>query len=327
MADPAKENLKNVAENVQPTAWTEEEIEAMDFSDLAPAHALEDPTIVHEEGFLHAPDDLKIFWQSWSRDAKKQRGAIALMHGYGEHSGRYAHVAGALVRAGYNVMAIDARGHGRSTGERAHVARFHDYVSDLAMLKRKIDSTWPGLPLFVFGHSNGGLIVLQYALTQPLGVRGFVVSSPLVRIKAEVPAIKAAAGNLMSRVWPSFSMPSGLAPTDVSQNPDVIAQYGNDPLVLNIATARWFTEAKATGADALARAPQIEQPFLFLVAGKDALVDPAATEKVFHRLGSRDRELEIYPNLFHEVLNEDVWESIIRRMIRWIELRRVAVSG
>lgn len=327
MADPAENKSKSKVENQQPGAWTEEEIEAMDFSDLAPAHALQDPTITREEGFLSAPDGLKIFWQSWSRDAKKQRGAIALMHGYGEHSGRYAHVAGAFVRAGYNVMAIDARGHGRSTGERAHVGRYHDYVSDLAMLKRRIDSTWPELPLFVFGHSNGGLIVLRYALTQPGGVRGFVLSSPLVRIKAEVPAIKAAAGNVMSKVWPSFSMPSGIAPTDVSQNPDVIAQYGTDPLVLDIATARWFTETKAAGADLLARASQLEQPFLFLVAGQDALVDPVVTEKLFHRLGSRERELEIYPNLFHEILNEAVWENIMRRMIRWIELQRTSVSG
>ncbi len=328
MADPAKKSLKDKAKKVHLSkAWTEDELEALDLSDLAPAHALHDPTINRDEGFLHAPDGLQIFWQSWARDAKQQRGAVALMHGYGEHSGRYDHVAGALVRAGYNVMAIDARGHGRSTGERAHVGRFHDYVSDLAMLKRKIESTWPDLPLFVFGHSNGGLIALRYALTQPAGVTGFVVTSPLVKIKAEIPAIKAVAGNIMSKVWPSFSMPSGLAPSDVSQNPEVVAQYGEDPLVLSIATARWFTEAKAAGADLLVQAPQMDQPFLFLVAGSDALVDPIATEKVFHRLGSRDRELEIYPNLFHEILNEDVWDNITRRMIRWMELQRTAVSS
>lgn len=328
MTDLAKKSRKDKAENVQlKKAWTEEELEGLDLSDLAPAHALNDPSIDRDEGFLHAPDGLQIFWQSWSREASQQRGSVALMHGYGEHSGRYDHVAGALVRAGYNVMAIDARGHGRSTGERAHVARFHDYVSDLAMLKRKIDSTWPGLPLFVLGHSNGGLIALRYALTQPAGVSGFVVSSPLVKIKAEIPAIKAVAGNIMSKVWPSFSMPSGLAPSSVSQNPEVVAQYGEDPLVLDIATARWFTEAKAAGADLLVQAPQMDQPFLFLVAGNDALVDPVATEKVFHRLGSRDRELEIFPNLFHEILNEDVWDNITRRLIRWMELQRTAVSS
>ncbi|MBA2661892.1 MAG: alpha/beta hydrolase [Bradymonadaceae bacterium] len=301
---------------------TESDIEALDFSDLAPSRGLEDASIDRDEGFMSTPDGLQIFWQSWSRDPSLQRASVALMHGYGEHSSRYNHIAAALVRAGYNVMAIDARGHGRSTGARAHVTRYHDYVSDLAMLKRKLEGRWPQLPLFVLGHSNGGLIALRYALTQPTRIRGFVVTSPLVAIKAEIPAAKAFAGTIMSKLWPSFSMPSGLNPDHVCQDSDVVSQYALDPLVLRVATARWFTETKLAGAELIAKAPQIDQPFLFLVAGNDAIVDPAAAERAFHRLGSRDRELEIYPDLFHEILNEKVWPDVVRRIIGWMERHR-----
>jgi alpha-beta hydrolase superfamily lysophospholipase len=291
-------------------------------SDLAPATpAPKNGDVSVEHGYWTTPDGIQLFWRSWSVDDDRRRGAVMLMHGYGEHSGRYDHFATALARYGYNVMAIDARGHGRSTGTRAHVVRYHDYVSDLAILKRHIEGRWPHLPLFVFGHSNGGLIALRYALSHPTRVKGFIVTSPLCGIAVKVNPVTALAGEMMSKLKPDFSLPSGLEPSAVCKNACVVEHYGKDPLVLSVATARWFTEANAAMADTLARAAEIDQPFLWLISGNDQVVDATAAEKLFHRLGSHDRELEIYPDLYHEILNEEVWGDIVGRIVGWMDDR------
>jgi alpha-beta hydrolase superfamily lysophospholipase len=301
---------------------SDDEIDALDFSDLAPATAVDDEAVSQDEGIWYAFDDEQLFWQAWTPAEGPSRGVVALMHGFGEHSSRYDHVAAALCRAGYAVLAIDARGHGRSGGKRAHVERYEHYVRDYDLLKNHARARWPELDLFCFGHSNGGLIVLCYALTDPDEVTGFVVSSPMCGLAMEVPPLKAAAGRLLSKVWPSFTMPNDLDPTKLSHVDAVVDKYHADPLDLKIVSARWFTEASAAQDEVFARAHQIEQPFLFLVGGQDEVVDAAAAERLFHGMGGGERELEIYPRLYHEILNEAQWDDIVRRMLRWMERRR-----
>ncbi|MFP4599623.1 MAG: alpha/beta hydrolase [Persicimonas sp.] len=301
---------------------SDDEIEGLDFSGLAPARALDDDSVDQEEGFWHAFDDEQLFWQSWEPRGGPSRGAVALMHGFGEHSSRYDHVAGALCRAGYAVLAIDARGHGKSTGKRAHVERYDHYVRDYDLLKLQTAARWPEVDLFCVGHSNGGLIALRYALTRPDGVTGFVVTSPMCGLALEVPRLKEAAGKLMSKVWPSFTMPNDLDPSKLSHVQRVVDKYSKDPLDLKIVSARWFTEAGQAQDDLWERASQLDQAFLFLLAGQDEIVDTNAAEEIFHRMGSGDREMEVFPKLYHEILNEESWGAIVRRMIRWMERHR-----
>lgn len=312
------------ADSIEPSAsvLSDDEVDALDFSDLAPAQPLDADDVVQKEGFWDGFDGVKLFWQSWQPVGGAERGAIALMHGFGEHSSRYDHVAAALCRAGYAVMAIDARGHGRSTGKRAHVQQYDHYVRDYDLLKMHVQAEWPELDLFCLGHSNGGFIVLRYALTQPDGVSGFVVTSPMCGLAVEVNPVKAAAGKLMSKLWPSFTMPNELDPSRVSHVQRVVDNYDKDPLNLKVVSARWFTEALAAQQDLLARAGELDQPFLFLIAGQDELVDAEAAEEVFHRMSSGDREMELFPELYHEILNETPWEDITRRIIRWMEAHR-----
>jgi alpha-beta hydrolase superfamily lysophospholipase len=302
---------------------SDEEIEGLDFSDLGPARAVDEVVdVVQREGYWNGFDDVRLFWQSWAPEGGPTRGVIALMHGFGEHSGRYDHVAAAFCRAGYAVMAIDARGHGRSGGKRAHVQKYEHYVRDYDLLTMHARAEWPGLELFCFGHSNGGFIVLRYALTQPDGVCGFVVTSPLCGLAVKVNPIKAAAGRLMSDIWPSFTMNNEIDPASVSHLEQVTDAYAKDPLGLSVVSARWFTEVLDAQKDLLGRAKTLGQPFLFLLAGSDQLVDAKASEEVFHRMGSGDREMEIYPKLFHEILNEEPWADIMRRVLRWMEAHR-----
>lgn len=302
--------------------WTEETLSIELWGDLEPGLPAPEGSVERDEGYWSTVDRERLFWQAWYDASSERRGTVALMHGYGEHSARYEHVALALVRAGYNVMAIDARGHGKSTGRRGYVKRYARYVDDLAMLKRRARDRWPKPPLFILGHSNGGLIALRYALRKPADVTGFVISSPLCGLAMKVPAPKRIAGKLTSRIAPGLNLPSGLSADMVSQLPRVIERYAADPLIFETANARWFTEADLAMHDLLERAPELEQPFLFLVAGSDRIVDAQATTEVFHRLGSQDRELEIFPDLYHEVLNEAPWATILQRAIIWMDHHR-----
>ncbi len=274
--------------------------------------------VVHEEGVLTAWDGTDLFWQCWI-PSSEPRGVVALMHGFGEHSTRYHHVASTFVRAGFAVGAIDARGHGRSAGPRGHVGRFAEYPRDMDLLVGRLEERWTGLPVFGFGHSNGGLIALHHALMAPGRLDAYAVTSPFCGFEVKVPVAKRAAAVVMTRVYPRFVEATDLDPAILTHDKAVVEQYAADPLVGRVATSRWYTETKDAQAELLDEASRIRAPFLFLVAGDDHVVDAKATERVYHRLGSPDREFELLPGLYHEVLNEEGWESLMARIVAWYE--------
>ena len=311
-----------------------EAISEIDWENLRPAHntVLTDGAVSHEASYLTSWDGKKLYWQIWEPKGERAawRGRIALMHGYGEHSTRYAHVAQALVRAGYGVMAIDARGHGKSEGKPAHVGLFEEYVLDLERLCEAIEERWPEReghgPLFVMGHSNGGLIALRHALRQPEGIAGFIVTSPFCGFKVRVAKWKSVAGNVLSKFVPTFSLPTDLPPEDLTRDSFVVAQYADDPLVRRAATARWFTEAKGAQQDLVERAGTITHPVIMHVAGDDRIADPEVAQRVYHALGSKDTTLHVHGTLFHEVLNEKEWKTILAEIVRWMEEIRATTT-
>lgn len=312
-----------------PSAWTAETIPIARWGDLAPARPLAADDVAIDEGIWTISGAHHLAWRAWRarESVAPARATVALMHGYAEHSGRYDHVAAALVRAGYQVIAIDARGHGRSSGPRGHVQRYDEYLDDLAQLVRRGGERWPDAPLFVLGHSNGGLIALRYALRRPPHVAGFIVSSPLCKLALEVPVAKELMGRVASRLLPRLAIPAGLAPAYVSRLGEVVEAYRRDPLIFRTTTARWFVEARRAMADLAERAHTLDQAVLFLVAGADHIVDPQATERVARAAVSPEVELEVYESLYHEILNESSWREVLRRAVLWMEQRRAKVSA
>lgn len=274
--------------------------------------------VTHAEGIFAAWDGLDLFWQAWEPEGDP-RGVVALMHGYGEHSGRYHHVASMLVRAGYAVMAIDARGHGRSAGVRGHVDDFAEYPRDFDRLIAELQRRWPDTYTVVLGHSYGGLIALHHALVAPGVISTYAVTSPFVGIQVKVPIGKVLLAKAMSRIWGTFTEPTGLSAATLSHDPFIVEQYENDPLNLSTATVRWFTETKAAHKRLRAEASKITAPFLFLVSGPDEVVDAQAAEEVYHALSSREREFELFPDKKHEVLNEEGWPDLVHRILAWYE--------
>lgn len=277
-----------------------------------------DPASGKVEGRL----GLKLYYE-W-HPASAPRGVVALIHGFGEHIGRYGHVFQALNEAGASVLGLDVRGHGQSEGRRAFLHHFEEYLDDVETALSLARARADGLPLFLLGHSQGGLVVAAYAVER-CGARcdlaGIVLSSPGIRFKVQVPAWKDALGRAMSKAWPTLAIPSGLDPAVLSHEAAVVDAYKADPLVATKATARWYTESLDAQQQVLQGATQVRLPTLVLQAGDDQIVDPVATRRFFEALGAEDKEYKEYPGLYHEIFNEVDRDRVLADLVAWLKPR------
>lgn len=247
------------------------------------------------------------------------KAALLMVHGYGEHGGRYRRVLQRWARKGLAAGVLDLRGHGWSAGARGHCDRFSDFHDDVDDLLAVLRERVPELPLFGFGHSFGGLIVTTHALSRPSIFRGLVLSSPFFGLALEVPQSKRVLGELASRLYPKLGVPSGLQGSDMTHDEALARLYDIDPLMNKDATARWFTETQAAQKDLLARAPQLKMPVLLIAAGADRVVSTPAARQVFERFGSSDKTFEERAGLYHEILNEPkVGDEIADQMADWV---------
>jgi alpha-beta hydrolase superfamily lysophospholipase len=250
---------------------------------------------------LRSGDGTTLHARTWL-PAGAARGAVALVHGYGEHIGRYEHVGQAWAARGWAVYGADLRGHGQSAGARGYCDRFAQYLDDLAALVAAARAT--SGPLFLVGHSFGGVIATRYLLRDASGIAGLMLSSPYFRLKLAVSPIKVAAAKFFSALVPRLSLPLGLKGTDVLREPEWLALYDSDPLNNKNATARWFTESQSAQAECLARAGEVKLPVLLKHGAADRIADPKASEELFGRLGSADKTLELLAGQFHEIFND-----------------------
>lgn len=278
----------------------------------------------HEQGSWKGTGGLDIAFDIATPADRTPRGVVVLSHGVAEHAGRYRHVGEALVASGFAFFGHDHRGHGRSAGTRVFVERFSEYADDLEGAVRRAKDRFPGVPVFLLGHSMGGLIAIDHLLRHPDSVSGAILSGPGVEVGAKVPAWKDKLARVMSRIWPKLAVPTGIPAADISRDPATVAAYSADPLVTKKATARWYTEFLDTQARAFALASSIHTPLLVAWGGRDRLVNPNGIARWADAVGSADKTLMPYPELFHEVVNEPERAVVIGDMIRWLEARSPA---
>jgi len=260
-------------------------------------------------------------------EGAKSRGVVVLLHGFAEHRRRYGHVAAHLNEQGYHVLAGDLRGHGESGGDRGYIERFGDYVDDVTAFIAEAQRFFPessgeARPPILVGHSMGGLVCFEYALSHPKAVRAIAITSPFFGIKIKVPGWKRALGMAASLVHPRLQLPNQIDSSILSHDAASNKAYAEDPLIFHIATARWFTEILATHVDVRQRASRLAVPMLLLQAGDDKLVDSQAAHEIFARLGGTDpqtdKELKVYPGLFHEIFNEVEREQVLTDLTGWL---------
>ncbi len=272
-----------------------------------------------EQGYLERGSKIRLFNQCWI--PKTYSRCLVIVHGLGEHSGRYSHVASFFLSRGFALYAMDNRGHGRSSGQRGHVDRFKEYTEDLAAFLDKVRSTCKDGPVVLIGHSLGGLISISYCLDYPGGVQGLVLSSPGLRPKKEPPAIKARLGKMLSTILPRLSFSNELDPNHISRDADVVRRYINDPLVHNRVTTRFYTEFLKESERVMTNAYSLQLPFLLMQAGEDMLVDPSASMAFYERAGSADKTFRIYEHCYHELFNEPEKEQVLQEAESWITQR------
>lgn len=249
----------------------------------------------------------------WYLPEGPPRATALVLHGYGEHGGRYCETARILTGAGLSVLVYDTRGHGRSDGRRGYVRGFRDYLADLRgaldELARRNQAAFagdPALPLFLVGHSNGALVALR-ALTDPeqmpAGLVGAVLSSPFLRLSTPVPKFKQALGVVAGRYAPRLTMQSEIRLEALTHDPDKLAARRADPLCHDVVTARYFTAAERAQRYVEQHIRELGVPTLWLVAGGDRVTDPEATRQVHSQLRAPSRYRE-FPQMHHEVFNE-----------------------
>lgn len=258
---------------------------------------------------------IRIFWQSWSPDAPV--GVVVIVHGLGEHSDRYRHVAQRLVGEGFAVFASDHRGHGRSDGPRAVIDRLDRAVSDIDRLVVIARDGHPGLPVFMLGHSMGALLAVQYALEHQDRLTGLLLSGALAALDA-APAPARLIARLLSVIAPR----AGLIALDaalVSRDPQVVAAYRSDPLVHHgKLPARTLAELIAAGQQFPQRVPEIRVPTLIMYGSDDRLCPPSASVMLGERIGGADTTVKRYEGLYHEVLNEPEQETVLNDLCAWL---------
>jgi alpha-beta hydrolase superfamily lysophospholipase len=251
--------------------------------------------------------------------------AICLVHGIGEHVGRYAHMVAALNRAGLAVVGVDLRGHGRSDGPRGFVPSYEALLDDLALQLEQAARLYPGKPLFHYGHSLGGNLVLLYALKRRPTLGGVVSSSPQLRLAFQPPAWKTAVGRLMSSLYPPFSMASGLELAALSHDPAVVQAYVDDPLVHDRLSARLGVGLIDTGRWLLEHAGEFSLPLLIFHGSEDRLTLAQASQEFAAKVPA-DCTCKIWPGLYHETHNEPQKAEVIAFMLDWLKRHLPAKS-
>ncbi|MDE2306821.1 MAG: lysophospholipase [Xanthomonadaceae bacterium] len=246
------------------------------------------------------PDGQRLFLRDWPR--AQARGAVLLVHGLGEHSGRYQRLALWFHLRGYAVRSYDQRGHGQTPGQRGALRREDDLLEDLATVYLDYASSMASRPLLL-GHSMGGLVAARAVLDGRIKPSALVLSSPVLRSRE--PAWLQRLARQLTRVLPNLPLRSRLAFEQLSHDPQVVAGYRDDPLRSGWITPRLADFIFRAGVSSIADASRLRVPTLLLVSGSDALVDPSGSRD-FSRAAASTRQLttRFFASLYHELFNE-----------------------
>jgi len=267
-----------------------------------------------------------LFRRSWV--PREPVRAVALVHGFGEHSGRYEHVGAWLARCGAEVHAFDLRGHGRSSGARGHVDDFADYLDDLERFLDVVREGSPELSLTLFGHSMGGLIVTSLAVDRNPDVESVVTSGAALALSPDLSGFKVTLAGWLGRILPRVSMDAGLDPNAICTDPEVVRKYMADPLVhgrstLSHAAATFAQIDRVRGAGT-----RVEVPMLMLHGALDRLCAPEGSSHFHSSLpgahgvaGAPVAEWKLYSRSGHEILNDVEHETVLGDIQAWIGQR------
>lgn len=274
----------------------------------------------HIENHFYSRDGLTLYQQSWLPEADC-RAVVVVIHGINEHSGRYARLAADLNRQGYAVYGMDLRGHGKSEGRRAWISSFDEFLDDIEILLDRVAQRQPGKPIFLLGHSMGGLVVAWLAISRPPQVDGLIFSGPAILVGGKVFPVLRRLAAFFSRVWPSLRLVR-MGYRFISRDPRVVEDFKNDPLVFH---GRFPVR---TGAEILRvaklvqrRMAEIRLPLLIMHGTADIVADADGSRRIYDLASSTDKTLRLYDGLYHEIFNEPQRDRVVSDLITWLNGR------
>jgi len=262
------------------------------------------------------PQGLTLFAAHWPVSSPKA--VIALVHGQGEHIGRYAQMAAWYNQRGVAVLGYDHQGYGRSEGRKGHAPNLDVLWHDIGLLVEKTRELYPNTPLFLYGHSMGGGLALNYvARVQPQGLAGIIATGPWIRLAFEAPILKVLAGRMLRRFMPTLSLPTGLVASYISHDEAVVKAYVNDPLVHDQLSAAAGI-ALLEGAEWLDNwSGPISMPVLLEHGGDDKITSAIATQRFAARIPG-DVTYHEWPGLYHEIHQEKEKEAVFAFTLDWM---------
>ena len=262
-------------------------------------------------------DKTKIFAQKWLTDTDP-RAVIIIVHGLGEHSSRYAHIAKMLNEENIAVFGFDHRGHGKSGGSRGDIPSYDIACDDIDEMIKIVRKELPSIPVFLYGHSLGGAIVLNYGLTRNSQIKGIICTSPGLGTSDPVPEFQLKMVKLLSKIAPKVTINNGLDVENLSHDQNVIQAYRNDPLVHPKISTRLALELITKGQKMIEIADQFKYPLLLLQGEKDHLVNPNLTKKFAENAKNTNIRYKEFPDFYHEMHNELSNEEFLLSIKSWL---------
>ena len=281
----------------------------------------------HQEGTFLGSGGLRLYYQCWL-PARPPRAIVIICHGVSDHGGRYPHLVERLALAGYAVYAPDDRGDGRSEGVRLHVERFRLFVEDLKTFRDLVAAKHPDKALYLFAHSLGGTVALEYLLDYPGTVAGLISSATALYAGQGFPRIILWINEALSVILPRLRL-TRLPTEGISRDEEWVKATLRDPLVYHgPGTTRLGSEIMHTMERLRPRLTEITLPLLILQGEKDILVDARGSKLLYEQAASADKTYRVYGGAFHEVFNDlpESREALLRDVVAWLDAHCVTPS-
>lgn len=257
----------------------------------------------------------QIYAKHWA--VESPQAVICLVHGIGEHCNRYNHFAEFYNQNNISVLGMDLPGHGQTTGKLGHANGIEAFMDEVAQLLVEAVENYPETPIFLYGHSMGGNIVLNYLLRRHPQIKGVIASGPWIRVVENPPALLLFAAKILNRIAPSLVMSTELDGSKVSRDPKVVEDYLNDPLVHAKASPRLATSMMKAAAFLNEYSGEIKIPTLIMHGSADGLTSQPASREFANRV-SGDITYKIWEGLFHEIHNEKEQKEVFKYNLKWI---------